>query len=116
MATTTIPFFSLLLRRRFRAVSAWLFLVLVFTVTVQHRVAVFEVDESPDLVLTNDEDVEGEELLTRLIVVNDVVLPILPQVTPLEGERPPVLVATALSLLAVRGLESRAPPLPPVSA
>src|SRR5438477_12484144 len=110
MATMTIPFFPLLSGRRFRAASAWLFLALVFTRTIQHRVAAFEVDESPDTVLTNDEAVEGEELLTRLIAANDVVLPILPQVTPLERERPPVLVATALSLLAVRGLESRAPP------
>src|SRR6266851_3548825 len=108
MATTTIPLFSILSGGHLRGSVAWLFLVLVVTVFVQHRVAVFEVDESPDSVLTNEEDVEGEELLTRLIVANDVVPPLLPQVTPLKGERPALPAATALSLLAVRGLESRA--------
>ena len=89
---------------------AWLFVFLVLMVFVEGRVAESDFDDDDGIVLQNDEAVEGEEILQRLIVVNDVVIPIVEVAQPLEGERPVLLEATALSLLAVRGLESRAPP------
>ena len=55
-------------------------------------------------------------ILMMLLATNDVAIPIAPKIARLPGERPVLLVATALSLLAVRGLESRAPPALSVSA
>lgn len=89
---------------------AWLFVFLVLTMFVERRVAESDFDDGYERLYQNDEAVEGEEILQKLIVANDVVTPIAPEATPLEGERPVLLAATAISLLVVRGLESRAPP------
>src|SRR4051812_3885264 len=105
----------MLLLRRQSAPMAWLFVLLVLTVAVQHRIAVFEDSDVREVTLNDDEDVEGQELLNKLIVANDLVIPIVPHVTRLDGERPVLLTPTALSLLALRGLSSRAPPARSIS-
>ena len=107
---------SLIRLRRTCAAIAWLFVFLVLTVFVEHRVADSDFDDDAGVVMQNDEAVEGEEILNKLLIANDVVIPIAPKATALEGERPVLLSATALSLLAVRGLESRAPPSASLSA
>ena len=102
--------------RRTCAPIAWLFVLLVLTVFVEHRVAESDFDDDAGVVMQNDEAVEGEEILMMLLATNDVAIPIAPKIARLPGERPVLLVATTLSLLAVRGLESRAPPALSVSA
>ena len=102
--------------RRTCAPIAWLFVLLVLTVFVEHRVAESDFDDDAGVVMQNDEAVEGEEILNKLLILNDVVIPIAPKVVALHRERPMLLVATALSLLVVRGLESRAPPALSLSA
>ena len=101
---------SLIRLRRSCTPMAWAFVLLVLAVFVERRVAESDFDDDAGVVVQNDEAVEGEEILTKLLVANDVVIPIAPEATRLDGERPVLLTATALSLLAVRGLESRAPP------
>jgi hypothetical protein len=107
---TTAASFSLIDLRRTCAPMAWIFVLLVLAVFVEHRVAESDFDDDAGVVMQNDEAVEGEEILNKLLIANDVVIPIVPEITRLDGERPVQLVATALSLLVVRGLESRAPP------
>jgi hypothetical protein len=113
---TTASYFSLLAMRRLRLPVAWLFVLLVLTVFVEHRVAVFDGDDSAERLLQNDEAVEGEEILNKLILANDVAVPLVVHVAPLQRERPALLTVTTRSLLAVRGLESRAPPAVSFSA
>jgi hypothetical protein len=112
----TAPLLSLLRMRRICAPMAWVFVLLVLMVFVEGRVAESDFDDDDGIVLQNDEAVEGEEILQKLIVANDVVIPIAYEATPLEGGRPVLLVVTTLSLLVVRGFGSRAPPVPLVSA
>ena len=107
---------SLIRLRRACTPLAWVFLFLVLAVFVEHRVADTDFDDDAGVVMQNDEAVEGEEILNKLLIVNDVVIPIVPKVVALHRERPMLLVATALSLLVVRGLESRAPPARSLSA
>jgi hypothetical protein len=107
---------SLIPLRRTCVPVVWLFVFLVLTVFVERRVAESDFDDDAGVVMQNDEAVEGEEILTMLLVANDVVIPIAPQAAPLETERPVLLSATALSLLVVRGLESRAPPASALAA
>ena len=104
------PVFSLPALRRHRVFAAWLFVLLVFMVFVEHRVADTDLDDDIGVVMQNDEAVEGEEILSKLVLANDLVVPYVPQVSALQRERPLLLGATAVSLLVVRGLESRAPP------
>jgi hypothetical protein len=106
----TAASFSLIGLRRTCAPMVWIFVLLVLAVFVERRVAESDFDDDAGVVLQNDEAVEGEEILNKLLIANDVVIPIAPKATALEGERPVLLGVTALSLLAVRGLESRAPP------
>src|ERR1051326_512030 len=105
--------FSLLALRGACTPMAWVFLLLVLTVFVEGRVAESDFDDDGGIVLQNDEAVEGEEIFQKLLVANDVVIPIAPEAAPLEGERPDLLAVTTVSLLAMRGLESRAPPALP---
>jgi hypothetical protein len=102
-------FLSLHRLRRSRVLLAWAFVLLVLTVFVERRVAESDFDDST-LTFQNDEAVEGEEILNKLLLANDVVVPIAPAASRLDGETPVLLTPTAISLLAVRGLESRAPP------
>ena len=102
--------FSLTGLRRHRLPVAWLFVLLLLTVFVEHRVADTDLDDDVGVVVQNDEAVEGEEILSKLVLANDLVVPFVPQVAALQRERPLLLSATAVSLLVVRGLESRAPP------
>jgi hypothetical protein len=104
------PGFSLMRLRRLSTPVVWTFLVLILVVFVERRVAESDFDDDNGVVVQNDEADEGEEILYKLVLANDVVIPIAPEATALEGERPVLLSATALSLLVVRGLESRAPP------
>ena len=113
---TTAASFSLIGLRRPCAPVVWLFVFLVLAVFVERRVAESDFDDDDGVVLQNDEAVEGEEILNKLLIANDVVIPIVPEITRLDGERPVQLAATALSLLVVRGLESRAPPAAPLSS
>ena len=107
--TTALPF-SLLRLRKGQLPIAGLFILLVLNVFVEHRMAESDWDDDAGVVMQNDEAVEGEEVFSKLILANDLVMPYVPQVVALEGERPVLLAATGLSLLTVRGLESRAPP------
>ena len=107
---------SLIGLRRSCAPMVWLFVLLVLTVFVERRVAESDFDDDDGVVLQNDEADQGEEILNKLLVANDVVIPIVPEIARLHGERPVQLVATALSLYVVRGVESRAPPSAPVSS
>ena len=113
---TTAASLSLIGLRRTCAPMAWIFVCLVLAVVVERRVADSDLDDDAGVVVQNDEAVEGEEILAKLLVANDVVIPIAPVAVRLEGERPILLVATGLSLLVVRGLESRAPPFASLSA
>jgi hypothetical protein len=107
---------SLMALRRWCTPVVWVFVLLVLAVFVERRVAESDFDDDNGVVVQNDEAVEGEEILTKLLLANDVVIPILPAATAFRGERPVLLTATEISLLAVRGLESRAPPAPRFSA
>jgi hypothetical protein len=109
---TTAPSFSLKRLRTGRLPMAVLFLLLVLNVFVEHRIAEIDWADDDGVVIQNDEAVEGEEILNKLILANDLVMPYVPEAVPLDGERPVLLTVTALSLLTVRGLESRAPPAP----
>jgi len=101
---------SLLAFRRAAAPLTWLFIVLVLVVFAERRAAEWDFNDDTGVVLQNDDAVEGEELLNKLLLANDVVIPIAPEAVGLAGEQPILLSATSLSLLAVRGLESRGPP------
>ena len=113
---TRASYISLVGLRRACAPMAWAFVLLVLATFVEGRVAESDFDDDIGVVLQNDEAVEGEEILQMLIAANDVVIPIAEEAKPLEGERPILLAATDVSLLVVRGLESRAPPTSSVSA
>ena len=113
---TTAASLSLIGLRRPCAPMVWLFVFLVLGVFVEHRVAESDFDDDAGVVMQNDEAVEGEEILNKLLIANDVVIPIVPEIARLDGERPVQLAATTLSLLVVRGLESRAPPALSASA
>ncbi len=102
--------------RRTSAPVAWLFVLLILMIFVEHRVADSDFDDDAGVVMQNDDAVEGEEILNKLLIANDVVIPIAPKAVALHRERPMLLVATALSLRVVRGFESRAPPALSVSA
>ena len=107
---------SLIGLRRCCVPMAWLFVLLVLAVVVERRVAESDFDDDAGVVMQNDEAVEGEEILNKLLIAYDVIIPIVPAITRLDRERPVQLVATALSLHIVRGLESRAPPAASVSS
>jgi len=113
---TTAASLSFIALRRPCAPIVWLFVFLVLAVFVERRVAESDFDDDAGVVMQNDEAVEGEEILNKLLIANDVVIPIVPEIARLDGERAVQLAATALSLLAVRGLESRAPPALSASA
>ena len=104
---------SLIRLRRACTPLAWVFLFLVLAVFVEHRVAETDFDDDAGVVMQNDEAVEGEEILTKLLIANDVVIPIAPKAAAFHGEGPVLRSATGRSLLIVRGLGSRAPPLSP---
>src|SRR5262245_51092592 len=110
IAMHTRPALSTIALRRSCTPLAWIFVLLVLTVFVEHRVADTDLDDDGGVVVQNDEAVEGEEILNKLLVANDVAIPIAPEATPLEREHAVAVVATAVSLLIVPGLESRAPP------
>src|SRR5262249_17491489 len=90
---------SLIALRRLRTPVAWVFVLLVLAVFVERRMAESDFDDDNGVVVQNDEAVEGEEILTKLLVANDVTVPIAPEATALDGERPVLLAPTALSLL-----------------
>ena len=89
---------------------AWLFILLLLTVFAERRAAELDFNDDNGLVIQNGEADEGDEVLTKLLLVNDLILPIVPGAGTLNREHPQLLVVVAQSLLAVRGLESRAPP------
>jgi hypothetical protein len=107
---TKVGFASLVTIRRVRALGSVLFLLLAFTVCVQHLVAGSDLDDDVGVVLHNDEAVEGNEILSKLTLANDLITPYVSHVQRLEHERPLQPLGTERSLLIVRGLESRAPP------
>src|SRR5438876_9648567 len=107
---TTAASFSLIGLRRPCAPMVWLFVFLVLAVFFERRGADYDLNDDAGVVVQNEEAVEGEEILMMLLATNDVAIPIAPKIARLPGERPVLLVATALSLLRVRRLESRAPP------
>ena len=102
--------------RRSACPMAWLFVLLLLTVFAERRAAEWDFNDDTGVVVQNEEAVEGEELLTKLLLVNDVVLPVVPEAVGLQREQPTLLVVVAHSLLAVRGLESRAPPASSLAA
>src|SRR5947207_3181888 len=110
---TTAASLSLIGLRRPCAPIVWLFVFLVLGVFVEHRVAETDFDDDAGVVMQNDEAVEGEEILTKLLIANDVVIPIAPKAAAFHGEGPVLRSATGRSLLIVRGVGSRAPPLSP---
>ena len=87
-----------------------MFVVLVLVVLIEHRVAENDFNDDDGVVIQNDEAVEGEELLGKLLAANDSIIVILLEAAPLPGARPLIRSATPLSLRIVRGLEPRAPP------
>lgn len=63
-----------------RLCAVWLFLALVVTVSVQHHVAQTDLNDDPICTIQND-DVDGDEILTRLVLADDLVMP----KAPLQG-------------------------------
>src|ERR1051325_4521705 len=119
---TTAPSFSLKRLRTGRLPMAVLFLLLVLNVFVEHRIAEIDWADDDGVVIQNDEAVEGEEILNKLILANDLVMPYVPEAVPLDGERPvpppppaappPPPTPPPLPPRPGRAREPRAPPAP----
>ena len=97
--------------RSARMPVAWACVVLIFVAFAERRVADYALNGAAGVLIQNDEAVDSEELVSKLLVVNDVVIPNAPNTTAVHHERPTLLVSAACSLLVVGRCETRAPPL-----
>jgi len=96
---------------RWRVPIVVLFAVLVCVTLVERRLAELDLGWNGDVLLENDEGVDGDEILTKLTFVDDATRPVAPSLLGLvEGEIVSLLPG-AVSLLVVDRTDSRAPPL-----
>ena len=96
------------LRRKRLAV---LFGVLVLLATAERRIAYLDFDSAGDVRIENNEKPDGDEIINRLIFVDDAAEPIAPTIGDACHAAFITVEPCARSLTTVRLSESRAPPL-----
>ncbi len=96
---------------RWRVPIAVLFALLLWVVNAERRLAELDLDWQGDVLLENDEGVDGDEILTKLVFVDDVTRPVAPPLLGLVGGKIVSLIPAAVPLLVVGRSDPRAPPL-----
>ncbi len=96
---------------RWRVPIAVLFALLVCVVSAERRLAELDLDWQGDVLLENDEGVDGDEILTKLVFADDVTRPVAPSLLGLVEGEIGSLIPAAVPLLVVDRSDSRAPPL-----
>src|SRR5258706_13832248 len=91
--------------RRGAGPLACFFILLLFIAVAERRVAELDFNEDIGLSLENDDQLEGDQVLTKLLVFNNVVMPFAPEARTLPDTKPPHPIAPPEPLLAVRWLE-----------
>ena len=97
--------------------AALFFLSLLLTMSLQSRLAEidFNDDGAPGFTFENGDTMDGEEVLTRLLLVDDLVMPHAPVPGTILLWLPPVKGLAQVFPAPLRRLASRAPPALPSS-
>ena len=108
---------SALRARESRVCAALFFLTLLLTISVQSRLAEidFNDDGAPGFTFENGDTMDGDEVLTRLVLVDDLVMPYAPAPGTILLWWPPVGALAQVFPAPLRCLASRAPPALPSS-
>jgi len=99
-------------RRRLRVPFAVLLCALVLLTSAERRLAYLDFNPDHGVRIENSEKPDGDEIINRLVFVDDAVEVIVPAVGDACHAAPVPVESCARSLIAVRLSESRAPPLP----
>jgi len=100
-------------RRRQRVpLAAALLCALVLLTSAERRLAYLDFNPDHGVRIENSEKPDGDEIINRLIFVDDAAEVIVPAVGDACDAAPVPVESCARSLIAVRLSESRAPPLP----
>jgi len=94
----------------FYQAGAWFLVALMLIVNVERRVAELDLKTDTSLAIENDEELDGSEILDRLVGIDDIRIP-----GPLPAG---VLTASTVlqiipALLPCRGVDTRTPRAPP---
>ena len=98
-------------RRRQRVHLAVLLGALVLLASAERRLAYLDFSSATDVRIDNNDKPDGDEIINRLIFVDDAAEPIAPTVGTACHAAPIAVESCARSPIAVRLSESRAPPL-----
>jgi len=98
-------------RRRQRAHLAVLLCALVLLTSAERRLAYLDFNAAGGERIENSEKPDGDEIINRLIFVEDAAEPIVPTVGEVCGAAFIPVESCTRSLITVRLTESRAPPL-----
>jgi hypothetical protein len=104
---------SLLRTARVRMVAVWFFVGLLATVSLQSRLAETDLNDDFGCLLENNDNVDGDEILSRLILVDDLLTPQVPRPHAVVRWFIPVEVVGDVFAQALPGFTPRAPPLSP---
>ena len=101
---------SLGVSRTIYQAGAWFLVVLMLIVCVERRVAELDLKTDTSLAIENDEELDGSEILDRLVGIDDIRIP-----RPLQAG---VLTASTVlqiipAVLSYRGVETWTPRAPP---
>jgi hypothetical protein len=97
--------------RRNRLLGAVLLCGLLLLTSAERRLAYLDFQTAGDLRIENNEKPDGDEIINRLIFVDDAAEPIAPTVGDACHAVPLAVESCTRSLITVRLSESRAPPL-----
>jgi hypothetical protein len=98
-------------RRRQRVQLAVLLGALVLLASAERRLAYLDFNSATDVRIENNDKADGDEVINRLIFVDDAAEPIAPMVGEPCHAAPIAVESCTRSLITVRLSESRAPPL-----
>ena len=98
-------------RRPQRVHLAVLLCTLVLLASAERRLAYLDFNSATDVRIENNDKPDGDEVINRLIFVDDAAEPIAPTVGEACDAAPIAVESCTRSLITVRLSESRAPPL-----
>jgi hypothetical protein len=97
--------------RRQRAYLAMLLCGLILLATAERRLAYLDFDWNSSVRLENNDKPDGDEIINRLVFIDNATEPAAPEAGDAVHAAPVPLDSCPLALITVRLSESRAPPL-----
>jgi hypothetical protein len=104
---------SLLRTAHVRVLAVWFFVGLLATVSLQSRLAETDLNDDFGCFIESSDNVDGDEILSRLVLTDDLLTPQAPRPHAVVRWFIPVEVVGDVFARALPGFTPRAPPLSP---